>query len=814
MKNKERIMTPYLKPKKVDIDSSHCRFGAEALVRLIQTIETQINGVEKNEDIEYVHKMRVTSRRIRATIPLFKDCFTKKSYKEWRNEIKKVTQFLGDARDLDVQIEFIKDYIKLLEPTEPKKGIEDLLQGNIEQRTHLQSNVKNGLLKLKKSKVLEEINSCCEQMIIESAGNLFNLSSVREKAFWQISSKLDDLLAMEKYVNLENEILRHHETRIRAKWLRYTMECYAPLYPDEFSGEIAMMENFQDLLGEMHDCDVWIERISKLINEIESENIMLPEKQQSAIEEKQSLLKFLAYIEEKRKNRYEKFVIFWNTEKSKNSFEELRRKASAGFAAAGYRMKAELENPYVRIAVIADINSNLNALKAVIQDAESRGITVFLNAGDTLGFGAYPNEVVQTLYSKNALSIKGNFDLEVLQAKKNRKGPKKFALGFVEKTLKKSFKTYLVTFPSKLELEIAHKKAVIINGYNLNEDNKNGSETLDNKLRESAQDLKAEIVIIGNPNEQFTKKAEGALFINPGSVGRSRGGKNQAAYATISANPFSVELLKVNYDKEAAADALRKIGAPESYAQSLLRGQSIEETIQEDKERMNDMEINCASITRTCADVASKYWPDMKHSEQVRKISLDLFDALKDLHKLGNREYCWLECAAILHDIGLSKGSNGHHKNTLRLILNETQLPFTSTERQAIANISRYHRKDLPKNNHEYFGPLSREAKKKVIMLSSILRLADSLDFSHQSNVQSIETIVNLNNVTVHATFNRHPILEEQEFIKKKDLFEKVFTKKIMLAWKNSPGADYINGQSKDVSCTTKNESVGQQSLK
>jgi CHAD domain-containing protein len=132
-------MNLYLESKNVDVDSSYCRFGAEALVKLIQTIESQINGVEKSEDIEYVHKMRVTSRRIRAAMPLFKDCFTKKCYKEWRNEIKKVTQFLGAARDLDVQIEFVKDYIKHLKPTEPKKGMDELLQGNIKQRTCLQS---------------------------------------------------------------------------------------------------------------------------------------------------------------------------------------------------------------------------------------------------------------------------------------------------------------------------------------------------------------------------------------------------------------------------------------------------------------------------------------------------------------------------------------------------------------------------------------------------------------------------------------------------------------------------------------------------
>jgi CHAD domain-containing protein len=204
--------------------------------------------------------------------------------------------------------------------------MEELLQRSIEQRAYLQSNVISGLQQLEKSKVLDEIKSFCEQIVMKSTNNLFNLFSVREKAFWQISSKLDEFLAMEKYVHLENESLRHHEMRIQAKWLRYTLECYAPLYPNKFSGEIAIMKNFQDMLGEIHDCDVWIENIPKFINELKSENILFPEKQLSITEEKQSLLKFLSFIKQRRKNQYEKFVSFWDTEKRKNSFEKLRRK--------------------------------------------------------------------------------------------------------------------------------------------------------------------------------------------------------------------------------------------------------------------------------------------------------------------------------------------------------------------------------------------------------------------------------------------------------------------------------------------------------
>lgn len=798
-------------PSNVNSDTSYCRFGAEAIAKLLQTIEAQISGVEKSEDIEYVHKMRVTSRRIRSAMPLFRECFPKRRYKKWLNEIKKVTQFLGAARDLDVQIEFIKDYIKLLQPTEPKKGMNALLDSHIDQRTYLQSNIINGLQELEKSRVTKELKSYCEQVIKESASYLFNLYSIREKAFWQISAKLDEFLSMEEYVHKENEILKHHEMRIKAKWLRYTMECFAPLYPEEFLGEIEMMKNFQDMLGEMHDCDVWIERIPKFIAEIENENVMFPEKQLSTAEGNQDLLKFLAFIKEKRKNQYDKFVSAWDTEKSKDSFEELRKNASAGFVAAGYRTQAELANPYVKIAVIADVYANLNALEAVIQDAERRGITVFLNAGNMLGFGAFPNEVFQKLYSKNALSVIGNYDLEVLDNKNIGKGSKKFALEYARKNLAKSYETYLRTLPSKLELEIALKKLLMIHGTPESIVENLQGNTPEEKMQEFAKNAKTDIIMLGNSNEQFTRKIGGVLFINPGSVGRAGNSNPQASYAAITANPFSVELVRVNYNVEAAADALRRKGAPESYPQSLLRGLFLEDIIAEDKAKENDMETKCTSITQSCRGVAEKYWPDMKHSEQVKKLSLELFDALQNLHNLGMRERCWLECAAVLHDIGLSQGANAHHKNTLKLILNETQLPFTSSERCVIANTARYHRKGCPKNNHYNFTSLSRELRRKVTVIASILRLADGLDYSHQSIVQNVEAQVKLDNVSISGVVLLNPILEEQAFNKKKDLFEKTFAKKVVLIWKYQPKAVDNLAQSANSGETTNPDLTGAQ---
>jgi putative phosphoesterase len=777
------------------VDSSYCRFGAEALSKLLSTIETQTEGVEKNEDIEYVHKMRVSSRRIRAAMPLFKECFPKKGYKKWITEIKKVTQFLGAARDLDVQILFIKNYVEQLHPTEPKKGVEALLKRHTDQRTGLQSGIINGLQELEESKVIQQTAGHCQQIIREATSTPFNLFAVREKAFWQISSKLDDFLAMEDCVHKENETLEHHQMRIRAKWLRYTLEVFAPLYQGEFSEEIKMMKNFQDTLGEMHDCDVWIDSIPKFIDEIKGEMPVVPGNEQAAGESDQSLLKFLDFIKEKRRSFYREFVIFWDENKRKNRFEELRKNASAGFTAAASTSKAELTNPYVKIGVISDVHANLHALEAVFEDAKTRGITVFLNAGDIMGFGAFPNEVIEALYSKNALSVIGNLDLEILDKNKKVKGAKKFSVQYARKVLEKSHETYLRTLPIKVELEVGQKKLLMIHGSPVSIEEHLRRDTPDERFQELAKTAGADLIVVGHSHEQFTKKADGALFINPGSVGRPGDGNPQAAYAAISVSPFSVELIRVNYDVEATADAMRMRGAPESYAQMLLRGLSLDDIIADDEAKENDMEEKCVQIAEKSLIISQAYWPDSKHAEQVRKLSLELFDSLQDLHKLGRRERCWLDCAAILHDIGLATGSKGHHKNTLKLVLNETKLPFTSIERQAIGNIARYHRKGCPKSKDYSFTSLNTELQRKVKTLAGILRLADALDFSHQSIVQRVEAHVAFEYVTVESFARISPILEESAIGKKKDMFEQAFKKKVVVAWKRVQPIQQANEQ-------------------
>jgi len=776
-------MNAQTEPQTYQSDTSYCKLGSETILKLLPVFEDQIEGVIKNDDIEYVHKMRVTSRRLRAMLPLFRFCFPEKEFKGWANQLKKVTRLLAEARDLDVQIAFVDQYINKLRSITEKASLELLMRDHKNRRKSIQTFIVSGLEKLETSDTLQNIRKFCEQTSKEQSNATFDSNQVLEKAYWHISFRLDDFISMEKYVYLENKKLKHHEMRIYAKKLRYTMEAFAPLYKNKLEKEIGTITAFQDVLGEMHDCDVWIEYVPKFIDKAEGKTKTKETKLKTAKFE-EALLNFVAYIKEQRKRHYNQFLRLWKKNKNNNFFVQLRKTTNAGTTLTKAKTKQLLANPNVKIAVLSDVHANLQALEKVLEDAEGRGVEIFLNAGDSIGFGPNPNEVIETLYEKNVQSILGNYDLEVIEGKTKAKGEKKIALKFARKELASSCKFYLQSFPRELGLEVAEKKILVTHGSPKSIEEHIYHDTPVEQLKAIAEGVKADVIIVGHSHDQFFRQAGEVCFVNPGSVGRPGDGNPQTSYAILSFNPFNVELIRLDYDVEAAIDSIRKKALPESFAQMLLRGVSLDTIIEEDDTKKDAITQNGKEITEASQKISQIYWPDTEHCMQVTGLALDFFDCLTELHRLSERERFLLECAAILHDVGLSKNRSGHHKESAKLILNDTRLPFTSQERRIVASIARYHRKGLPKQKHYNLLTLDRETVHKVKILGSLLRVADGLDYTHQSIVKSLEVKVGTKKIVVECLSETESTLEEQAFNKKKDLFEKVFARKMVLVWK------------------------------
>lgn len=769
-----------ISPQKCQVDPSYCKFGSETILNLLNIFENQIDGVIENKDSECVHKTRVASRRLRAALPVFRFCFPKKEYKKWKNEIKKVTRLLADSRDLDVQIAFIQQYIEKLNSLTDKGSLDILLQNHKDRRNNIQPSLVNGIQKLKASNTLEDILTYCQRSVSTQSNLTFNQTIILEKAQWNIAFGLQNFLCMEKYVSKENEKQKHHEMRICSKKLRYTMEIFAPMYKNELKKEIDNIKKYQDVLGEMHDCDVWIDYLPKFSEE--TKPTMTDAKNIADFEH--AFLDFQAFIKDERKKYYLQFVRQWEDNKKENFFPQLKETIKAELIEAEEKTMKIITNSDVKIAVLSDIHGNIHALERVVRDAEERGASLLINSGDSIGFGPCPNEVIELICEKNIVSILGNYDVEVIEGKIKDKGQKNLAYKFAKKVLSKSCENYLNSLPRELRLEVAGKKLLITHGSPESIEEHIYCNTPIERLKILAETAKADIIIVGHSHEQFWRQVNGVSFVNPGSVGRPGDGNPQTAYAILSFNPVKVELFRLDYDVEAAADALRRKRLPQSFAQMLLRGVSLEEVNKEDEIKKDSLIQNCQKTVEECRNFSLKSWKDVEHSSQVTQLSLRFFDCLTSIHRLGNRERCWLECAAILHDIGLSKGRGGHNKETAKLILNDTQLPFSSQDRQIVANIARYHRKGLPKRKQYNLGSLDSVTINKIKVLASFLRIADGLDYTHQSIVKRLNIREDTNCIIVEYESENKAILEEQAFNRKKDLFEKVFAKRLVLIWR------------------------------
>jgi exopolyphosphatase/guanosine-5'-triphosphate,3'-diphosphate pyrophosphatase len=278
--------------------------------------------------------------------------------------------------------------------------------------------------------------------------------------------------------------------------------------------------------------------------------------------------------------------------------------------------------------------------------------------------------------------------------------------------------------------------------------------------------------------------------VNPGSVGRPGDGDTRASYALLNVKPFSFELKRVEYDVMHAVDALRQRNLPERFVQMLLQGVSIDQLVQKEliknskKQRSFGYSIllnmKNEKKKRMTKKVAERYTPDFPHAIQVTQTALSLFDQLCSIHPLGDEDRFWLECASLLHDIGLSHGVEEHHKTSSRLILTDPFLPFNARERQMVSVIARYHRKKLPAMHHTPFKDLNILDRTRVELLAAILRVADGLDASHCSVLEKVDIEINDTSVMMRCLVKGNTQLEEESITKKKDLFEKAFNRSLL----------------------------------
>ena len=141
--------------------------------------------------------------------------------------------------------------------------------------------------------------------------------------------------------------------------------------------------------------------------------------------------------------------------------------------------------------------------------------------------------------------------------------------------------------------------------------------------------------------------------------------------------------------------------------------------------------------------------------------------------------------AAYLHDLGMFINNRAHHKHSEYVISSLNLFRLTEDEINIIACIARYHRRSAPMKSHILYNSLASTQQILVQKVSALLRIANSLDRSHKQKAKDVKVKFNAaGDATILVRTHENFLLEKQNFLEKKELFEEITGNKLTLTIK------------------------------
>lgn len=307
----------------MDVNTLACAYGASVLLKHLAALRQEVEGVHLAEDIEAIHRMRVASRRLRAAIPLFSDCLGKKKVGEWLRQIKGITQALGAARDTDVQLDLLRKVNAGVDQKRFQPGLRRLILRISQQRQGLQAAVQKALERLDKTNFYSLLEADLLKLQPELPVGTPLPYRLFEHSAKAIQSCLDAFLAFEPYVRRPECAAELHAMRIAAKQLRYTLETFAPLYPEELAPYMQAVKSSQELLGNMHDCDVWLTYLPQFVKEERERTLVYYGHANPLHPLLPGFDYFLKNRQQERDQQYQEFRLKWEKWAAENLWSQL-----------------------------------------------------------------------------------------------------------------------------------------------------------------------------------------------------------------------------------------------------------------------------------------------------------------------------------------------------------------------------------------------------------------------------------------------------------------------------------------------------------
>ncbi len=112
----------------------------------------------------------------------------------------------------------------------------------------------------------------------------------------------------------------------------------------------------------------------------------------------------------------------------------------------------------------------------------------------------------------------------------------------------------------------------------------------------------------------------------------------------------------------------------------------------------------------------------LNHAQYVTDLSLALFDATAEIHRLPDNTRRLLEAGALLHNVAYEIDPADHHTRGRDMILSTPLRDFSLDERRMIALLTAFHRKKVRPEREPIYLQLAPELRSDTLAMAAILR--------------------------------------------------------------------------------------------
>lgn len=232
----------------------------------------------------------------------------------------------------------------------------------------------------------------------------------------------------------------------------------------------------------------------------------------------------------------------------------------------------------MRLAILSDIHSNLEALTKALEVVDSMGVDEVVCLGDVVGYGANPNECLEIIRGRCKTILLGNHDLAAVDLSQAEffTHMARAAAEWTYRTLTADNKKFLRSLPYTAN----RPNMLLVHASPFEPEEWHYIISIFDAL-EAFKAFEERICFIGHSHvpgifsatgKAATVKKDDRFIVNVGSIGQPRDGNPQLSFGVFETETWTYENIRADYDISGASARILEAGLPRGLADRLFVG--------------------------------------------------------------------------------------------------------------------------------------------------------------------------------------------------------------------------------------------------